>query len=173
LPEYTGLDHANLDAAGVLERLNEVATSKYADLAGSFLCMDLDASSQGHVSIRYARAGEMPFVVVSGEEPIEPAGAAGFMVGLFPNMGYQSRELTLHPGTRLFLYSDGLYTQTDGSGNTFRDGGGLMEAWGMTRGCSTIRAATEAVMESGVRFRGSTPQLDDVTLIGIEFPGPR
>jgi sigma-B regulation protein RsbU (phosphoserine phosphatase) len=173
LPEYTGLDHANLDAAGVLERLNEVATSKYADLAGSFLCMDLDASSQGHVSIRYARAGEMPFVVVSGAEPIEPAGAAGFMVGLFPNMGYQSRELTLDPGTRLFLYSDGLYIQTDGSGNTFRDGGGLMEAWGMTRGCSTIRAATEAVMESVVRFRGSTPQLDDVTLIGIEFPGPR
>ncbi len=69
LPEYTGLDHSELDAAGVLERLNEVATSKYADLAGSFLCLDLDASSDGRVSIRYARAGEMPFVVMSGAGP--------------------------------------------------------------------------------------------------------
>ncbi|MBT8482261.1 MAG: response regulator [Myxococcales bacterium] len=173
LPEYTGLDHTALDAGGVLESLNEVATSKYADLAGSFLCLDLDASREGHVSIRYARAGEMPFVVISEAGPTEPPAAAGFMVGLFPNMSYRSRALTLSPGTRLFLYSDGLYTQTNGSGRTFRDEGGLMEAWAMTRDCSTLQAATESVMESLTRFRGTTPQLDDVTLIGIEIPGPR
>ncbi len=173
LPEYTGLDHPNLDASGVLERLNEAATSKYADLAGSFLCLDLDASSGDQVSIRYARAGEMPFVVMSGAGPIEPPAAAGFMVGLFPNMSYQSRELTLSPGTRLFLYSDGLYTQTNGSGTTFRDGGGLTETWGMTRDSLNIRAATETVIASLDRFRGATPQLDDVTVIGIEIPGPR
>jgi len=173
LPEYTGLDHPNLDAAGVLERLNEVATSKYADLAGSFLCMDIDASSGDQVSIRYARAGEMPFVVISGAGAVEPPAAAGFMIGLFPNMSYQSRELTISPGTRLFLYSDGLYTQTNGSGKTFRDAGELTKAWGMTRNCLDIRAATETVVASLDRFRGETPQLDDVTLIGIEIPGPR
>jgi len=173
LPEYTGLDHLSLDAAGVLERLNEVATSKYADLAGSFLCLDLDASSGDQVSIRYARAGEMPFVVISGAGSMEPPAAAGFMVGLFPNMSYQSRELTISPGTRLFLYSDGLYTQTNESGETFRDAGGLTEAWGMTRGSLNIRAATETVIASFDRFRGTSPQLDDVTLIGIEIPGPR
>lgn len=173
LPEYTGLDHLNLDASGVLESLNEVATSKYADLAGSFLCLDIDAGSGDHVSIRYARAGEMPFVVMSGAGPIEPPAAAGFMVGLFPNMSYQSRELTISPGTRLFLYSDGLYTQTNGSGTTFRDGGDLTETWGMTRDSLNIRAATETVIASLDRFRGTTPQLDDVTVIGIEIPGPR
>ncbi|MBT8469578.1 MAG: response regulator, partial [Deltaproteobacteria bacterium] len=173
LPEYTVLDHPNLDTAGVLERLNEVATSKYADLAGSFLCVDLDASSPDQVSIRYARAGEMPFVVISGAGPSEPPAAAGFMVGLFPKMRYQSRELTISPGTRLFLYSDGLYTQTNGSGKTFRDEGGLTKAWGMTRSCLDIRAATQTVIASLDRFRGETPQLDDITLIGIEIPGPR
>lgn len=173
LPEYTGLDHPNLDAAGVLESLNEVATSKYADLAGSFLCLDIDASSGDQVSIRYARAGEMPFVVISGAGAVEPPAAAGFMVGLFPNMSYQSRDLTVSPGARLFLFSDGLYTQTNGSGKTFRDAGGLTEAWGMTRGSSNIRAATETVIASLDRFRGTTPQLDDVTLIGIEIPGGR
>ena len=173
LPEYTGLDHPNLDAGGVLERLNEVATSKYADLAGSFLCMDLDASSRDHVRIRYARAGEMPFVIMSGAGPVEPPAASGFMVGLFPNMSYQARELTISPGSRLFLYSDGLYTQTNGSGKTFRDLGGLAEAWGMTKDTSNIRAATETVMASFDRFRGTTLQFDDVTLIGIEIPGAR
>jgi len=173
LPEYTGLDHPNLDAAGVLDRLNEVATSKHADLAGSFLCLDLDASSPDQVSIRYARAGEMPFVVISGAGPSEPPAAAGFMVGLFPNMRYQSRELTISPGTRLFLYSDGLYTQTNGSGKTFRDAGGLTKAWGMTGNCLDIRAARGTVIDSLDRFRGETTQLDDITLIGIEIPGPR
>jgi signal transduction histidine kinase/DNA-binding response OmpR family regulator len=173
LPEYTGLDHPNLDAAGVLEGLNEAATSKYADLAGSFLCLDIDASSRDQVSIRYARAGEMPFVIISGAGPMEPPAAAGFMVGLFPNMSYQSRELTISPGTRLFLYSDGLYTQTNGSGETFRDVGGLAEAWGMTKDTLNIRAATETVIASLDRFRGTTPQLDDVTLIGIDIPGAR
>jgi serine phosphatase RsbU (regulator of sigma subunit) len=88
-------------------------------------------------------------------------------------MSYQSRELTISPGSRLFLYSDGLYTQTNGSGKTFRDAGGLTETWGMTRDSLNIRAATETVIASLDRFRGTTPQLDDVTVIGIEFPGPR
>jgi len=167
-PEYTGLDHPNLDPAGVLESLNDVATSKYADLAGSFLCVDLDASASEYVSIRYARAGEMPFVVVSEAGPTAPPAAEGFMIGLFPNMSYQSRQLTIAPRTRLFLYSDGLYTQTNEAGRTFREAGGLTEAWGMTLQCADIRAATRAVVESLDRFRGATGQLDDVTLIGIE-----
>jgi DNA-binding response OmpR family regulator/two-component sensor histidine kinase len=167
-PEYTGLDHPNLDPAGVLERLNEVATSKYADLAGSFLCVDLDASDSQHVSIRYARAGEMPFAVVSEAGPAAPPAAEGFMIGLFPNMSYQSRELTIAPRTRLFLYSDGLYTQTDEDGRTFREADGLKKAWEKTMKCADIRAATETVLESFDQFRGVTAQLDDVTLIGIE-----
>ena len=167
-PEYTGLDHPNLDPAGVLECLNEVATSKYADLAGSFLCVDFDANAGEHVTIRYARAGEMPFVVVSEAGPTEPPAAEGFMIGLFPNMSYRSRELTLSPRTRLFLYSDGLYTQTNGGGQTFREAGRLKEAWGMTKDCTSIRAATEAVIGSLDRFRGAIAQRDDVTLIGIE-----
>jgi len=172
-PEYTGLDHSSLDPAGVLESLNEVATSKYADLAGSFLCVDFDAGAGEQVTIRYARAGEMPFIIVADADPTEPPAAEGFMIGLFPNMSYQSRELTIAPRTRLFLYSDGLYTQTNGVGQSFRDAGGLNEAWRMTKECANIRIATERVLGSLDQFRGATAQLDDVTLIGIEVTESR
>jgi serine phosphatase RsbU (regulator of sigma subunit) len=167
-PEYTGLDHDSIDPAEVLESLNDVATSKYTDLAGSFLCLDLDANSGEHVSIRYARAGEMPFMVVSEAGPTAPPAAEGFMVGLFPHMTYQSRELKLAPRTRLFLYSDGLYTQSDAAGRSFREAGGLKEAWRTTMECTDIQTATQAVIRSLDRFRGATAQLDDITLIGID-----
>lgn len=166
-PEYTGLDHQNLGPANVLERLNDLATSKYGDLSGSFLCMDFDVTAGDQVSIEYAQAGEMPFTLVSEAGSISPRAAPGFMIGLFPKMSYESRELTGRPGTRLFLYTDGLYTQSNESGRTFRDVG-LKEAWEMAMECAHIRAATEAVIDELDRFRGATAQLDDVTLIGIE-----
>jgi signal transduction histidine kinase/DNA-binding response OmpR family regulator len=166
-PEYTSLDHPNLAPAEVLERLNDVATAKYADLSGSFLCLDLDVTAGDQVSIRYAQAGEMPFTIVSEAGPASPPAAEGFMIGLFPKMLYQSRELTITPGARLFLYSDGLYTQSNETGLTFREAG-LQEAWKMTKERADIRGATEAVVESFDAFRGGSTQLDDVTLIGIE-----
>jgi signal transduction histidine kinase/DNA-binding response OmpR family regulator len=169
-PEYTSLDHANLDPAEVLERLNHVATSKYGDLAGSFLCLDLDVVAGDPVSVRYAQAGQMPFTIVSEAGPITPPAAEGFMIGLFPSMSYQARELTMTPGTRLFLYTDGLYTQPSESGRTFREAG-LKEAWKQATKHADIQAATEAVVVALDRFRGTTPQLDDVTLIGIEMEG--
>ncbi|MGB5694368.1 MAG: ATP-binding protein [Polyangiales bacterium] len=166
-PEYTALDHGNLDPAKVLQRLNEVATSKYDDLSGSFLCMDLDAAAHDRVSVRYSQAGEMPFTIVSGGGLTTPPAAEGFMIGLFRGMSYQLRELTVTPGTRLFLYSDGLYTQHDEAGQTFR-GEALKEAWEKTMQCKGIRAATEGVLGAFDAFRDRTSQLDDVTLIGIE-----
>lgn len=166
-PEYTSLDHLCLGPAEVLERLNDVATSKYADLSGSFLCLDLDAASGPPTEVRYAQAGEMPFIVMQNGHYDAPPRAQGFVVGLFPGMRYEARELSLAPGARLFLYSDGLYTQPDETGRTFREGG-LKEAWKIAMGHEDIRGATAGVIESLDRFRGMTEQLDDVTLIGIE-----
>jgi DNA-binding response OmpR family regulator/anti-sigma regulatory factor (Ser/Thr protein kinase) len=166
-PEYTSLDHQNLGPSEVLERLNDLATSKYGDLSGSFLCMDFDVTASDRVSIRYAQAGPMPFTLVSEAGSTSPPAAPGFMIGLFPNMSYELRELTCRPGTRLFLYTDGLYTQSNESGQTFRDMG-LKEAWKMAMECAHIRAATEAVLDGFDRFRGASAQSDDLTLIGIE-----
>ncbi len=166
-PEYTSLEHPELGPADVLTRLNDVATSKYADLSGSFLCLDLDTAAGAPTSACYAQAGEMPFIVMANGSFETPPHTEGFVVGLFPGMSYQSRELSLTPGTRLFLYSDGLYTQPDHTGQTFREGG-LKEAWSIAMGHTDIRAATEEIIESMKRFRGMTAQLDDVTLIGIE-----
>jgi len=165
--EYTSLDHPSLDPAAVLERLNDVATSKYGDLSGSFLCLDLDVVAGNRVSVRYAQAGHMPFTLVSEAGPTAPPVAEGFIIGLFPSMSYQAREVTIAPGTRLFLYTDGLYTQSNESGRTFREAG-LKEAWSEATKYAGIRAATEAVMDAFDRFRGTVAQLDDVTLIGIE-----
>jgi signal transduction histidine kinase/DNA-binding response OmpR family regulator len=169
-PEYTSLDQTNLSPAEALERLNDLATSKYADLSGSFLCLDLEIDDAGEVWAEYAQAGKMPFTLVSSAGAAPSPAAEGFIVGLFPEMSYHSKRLKIPPGTRLFLYTDGLYTQIDGFGSTFRESG-LNDAWNTAIERSDIAAATKAVLASFDLFRGAEEQTDDVTLIGIEIGG--
>ena len=107
-PEYTGLPHETLTPAQVLEALNDRATSKYSDLSGCFLCVDLEVSADDNVSVRFAQAGESPMVIVdqNGWHDVEPA--SGFIMGLFPEMHYEDVEFSLQRGERLFMFTDGL-----------------------------------------------------------------
>lgn len=164
LPEYTSLD-CTLEPHEILERLNEIATTKYEDLSGSLLCADLRASPSG-LSLRYAQAGQMPFTFAQSGRVVVHSAAQGFMFGLSRAMSYESHELTIPRGARLFLYSDGLYTQRDKSGQAFRDR--LKAVWRLTPSHPDIVDATRAVVTALDQFRGDEAQTDDLTLIGIE-----
>lgn len=167
LPEYTSLDHSSLGPDQVLEHLNDLATSKYGDLSGSFLCLDLRVLRHDRVLVRYSQSGEMPFTLIADGQALEPPAAQGFMVGLFPRMRYVARDLVIPAHGRLFLYSDGLYTQLNPNGQTFRDES-LAAAWRSAEEQSEIVSATRSVIKQFDEFRGSVQQQDDLTVIGID-----
>ena len=78
-------------------------------------------------------------------------------LGLNPNERYENREVTLTPGDRLTLYTDGLLEARDSKGELFG-----FERLAKLVG---ITAAAEDAVAAGVRFG----QEDDITVLTLTF----
>ena len=95
----------------------------------------------------------------------------GFVIGGMDGIRYKDYELTLEPGTRLFLYTDGVPEATDLEGKPF----------GMDRMVEALNRDPEAAPEEVLRnvrqavdeFIGSSEQFDDITMLSMEYKGPR
>jgi sigma-B regulation protein RsbU (phosphoserine phosphatase) len=59
--------------------------------------------------LRYASGGHPPVFLVNGDAPARPLESHGFIIGGLPDMKYQSQEATIEPGSRIYLFSDGVY----------------------------------------------------------------
>ncbi len=94
----------------------------------------------------------------------------GLVVGAMGGIRYRSYELQLYPGSRLFLYTDGLMEAADESEGIF----------GSERALETLNRAKDAspqalleyVKSEVKRFEGSAPRFDDLTLLCLEYNGP-
>ena len=95
----------------------------------------------------------------------------GFVIGGKRNMKYTEYEVQLDPGSRLFLYTDGVPEAKAGSGEMF----------GLERTVAALNAAGDAppeellavVDESVHRFVGDAEQFDDLTMLCLEYRGPK
>ena len=93
----------------------------------------------------------------------------GFVVGGMPGSKYKEYELTLEPGSKLFLYTDGLPEATDASGNMFGSERILSSLNEITEGSpeevlGSIRKAVDAFVDSAEQF-------DDLTMMCVEYKG--
>ncbi|MBR5338077.1 MAG: SpoIIE family protein phosphatase [Lachnospiraceae bacterium] len=94
----------------------------------------------------------------------------GFVVGAKKNMKYTDYEITMRPGSKLFVYTDGVPEATDAAEKLF----------GMERTLDALNAVKEGSVEeilAGVdahvrSFVGDAEQFDDLTMLCIEYRGP-
>ena len=98
-------EHAH-DPAKVMAGLNAVLSGKLQGqfVTAAYLFLDLEArkasySAAGHPPLLHYRAAER-----SIQEVVEN----GLILGVMPFASYQSKELTLDPGDRFLLYTDGV-----------------------------------------------------------------
>ena len=92
-----------------------------------------------------------------------------FVIGSLEGMHYKEYEMRLEPGSKLFLYTDGVPEATDAGNRLF----------GVERMLQALNeAATEGpqkVLESVHKavnlFVGSAPQFDDLTMLCVEYLG--
>ena len=93
----------------------------------------------------------------------------GFVIGGMAGMSYRDYELKLEPGSKLFVYTDGVVEATNDKGELF----------GMDRALDAVNAAadespeailhaTSAAVES---FVGDAEQFDDLTMLCVEYHG--
>lgn len=95
-------------------------------------------------------------------------GAKGALLGIMPEVRFQSRELTLAPGDRLVLYSDGV-TEAE---NPQQDMLGLERAQALLDDCPADTPMTGLVarLTEGVHnFAAGAKQSDDITILALRY----
>ena len=94
----------------------------------------------------------------------------GFVIGGMENVAYKEYEFNLEPGSKLFLYTDGLPEATDSNENMFSVEL-LMDA--LNESLDLTPQETLSHMKEKVdEFVGDAPQFDDLTMLCLEYRGP-
>ena len=95
----------------------------------------------------------------------------GFVIGGMPGMKYSSYELTLKPGSRLFLYTDGLPEATNADNAMF--GNERMLAALNSEPDANPQALLHPVRKAVNAFVLDAEQFDDLTMLCLEYRGPQ
>ena len=94
----------------------------------------------------------------------------GLVIGAMEGIPYRDYTLQLHPGSKLFLYTDGLLEATNASNELF----------GAERALDALNRAKDAAPQELLefvdadvkRFVGDAPQFDDLTMLCLQYNGP-
>ena len=93
----------------------------------------------------------------------------GFVIGGMPGMKYREYELQLKPGTKLFLYTDGVPEATDAGGNMFGTDR-MLAALNEKTDCAPAQVLhhVRACVDDFVK---DAEQFDDLTMLCLEYKG--
>ena len=93
----------------------------------------------------------------------------GFVIGGMEGAKYREYELTLEPGAKLFLYTDGVPEATDAENELFGTDR-MLEALNADPGASP-KTAMENVRNAVDAFVRDAEQFDDLTMLCLEYKG--
>lgn len=164
---FASQQHVLSDPSAVLAGLNCMLTDK---LEGSFVtacCLFLD-SEKG--SLRYAGAGHPPMILHRRtEHKLYELGSNGLLLGPFPEAAYETTAMTVVPGDRLILYTDGIIEATNASGQLFGDG--AFKAFIETHRNLAAEEFTDTLLRHLTQWSGKATGEsldDDLTLVVID-----
>jgi sigma-B regulation protein RsbU (phosphoserine phosphatase) len=115
-------------------------------------------------TIGYTNAGHNPpFLLRAQDGRIERLESTGMLIGVLERAVYQVCTVTLQPGDLVVAFTDGISEATDPAGEFFADK--RLERLIRDYGDAEITALQELIFAEVVRFAGSAPQHDDMTLV--------
>jgi len=146
-----------------LQKMVEHANRLFADstTAGQFATM-IVGSARPDGKVTYVSAGHLPLFHIS-DEGVCAREATGVPFGMFCTADFPVCGLTLAPGDKLLLYTDGLTEVFNAAGEEF--GIPRVRALATRLGCTEPRSLLNACLEEVHRFAPSSAQADDLTLL--------
>lgn len=120
--------------------------------------------------LTYASAGhEYPTIQRAGGDYVLIQEKQDFVLAGLENVRYKEHQLTLMPGDRLYLYTDGVAEATDGA-NELYGTGRMLDTLNRNKNLSCADLL-RYMKEDIDRFVGDAPQFDDITMLCIEIRG--
>ena len=120
-------------------------------------------------ALHYVNAGHCPPLIVRPDGGLESLAATGMPVGLFEPAEFEVKEIALHAGDKIVIYSDGV-TEAQNLQGEFFSRHRLRQAIAGHR-AESCQALHDAVTAAVAAFTESAPQADDITLVVIEYHG--
>ena len=163
---FLAVRHSDFALHKHLERisafLNErTAGEKYATV---FYCT-LERGGRLH----YVNAGHCPPLVVRASGNLASLDATGMPVGMVETASFEVCQVTLAPGDKVVIYTDGV-TEAQSLMGEFYGRQRLRQLIGdhHAEGCQALH---ETITQDVATFTESAPQADDITLVVIEYRG--
>jgi serine phosphatase RsbU (regulator of sigma subunit) len=157
------------DPAAVLAGMNRILRGKMKRAFVTAAYVFLDAESR---TLRYASAGHPPLLLRrGGEGSVEEVRQEAPPLGVLPRSAYRNAELSLAPGDRILLYTDGVTEARNGTEEDFGDER-LRELAGA--GDMTPDVFADELLRRLKAWRGRGEGFeDDVTVVIVGLAGRR
>lgn len=151
----------------VAARLNRIVLESM-QVDQYFTCVYAEAElGTGRVAL--VQAGHPHPLILRADGRTEPVGAGGLPIGLVPDAAYERVELTLGPGDRLVLMSDGLTEATDPAGRELGEEGA--SAFVAKNRSLAGHRFLEALVWDVEGFLGAAEFTDDISAVVYEYRG--
>jgi sigma-B regulation protein RsbU (phosphoserine phosphatase) len=118
-------------------------------------------------TLHYVNCGHNPPLVIRADGTCEELGATGMPLAMLPNSIYEAERVSVAPGERVFLYTDGV-TEASTVDNV---------EFGLDRLATTIEAfrrdsaqdLVDGAFDHVDGFAAGAPQSDDITCLVLRF----
>ena len=149
--------------ASLLEYINRQVRGLTAD---HFVTVFYGIYDNRDRSFKYARAAHnYPYLLrTDGSRPGQLK-SRGPLLGIFEKVSCEEKTVSLGPGDKIILYTDGLTEATDTNGEYFE---GKLERLLEEESGKPIKALADSITSELKRFLGDRTPVDDICLVGME-----
>jgi len=117
--------------------------------------------------MNYVNAGHNPPMLCSRGTFSYLKGKSGLVLAGMDGVKYRPQEVTLRPGDRLFLYTDGVTEATDDTLRLY--GERRLSDFLNSHSNESARRLVKKVAENVDTFVGEAPQFDDITMLAFDY----
>jgi phosphoserine phosphatase RsbU/P len=150
----------------ILERVNEVLSEDNPSMM--FVTLFLGIFDVATGSLAYSNGGHNPPYIIRADGTVaQLEGTKGIALGAVEGLSFQSKEITLKKGDKLFLYTDGVSEAANPRDELYSEGR-------LENDLSDLKHESLADMIGCIlgrveAFSAEAPQADDITMMALEF----